>query len=354
MIDNSQRQESRFDFIATGIGSVPYLDVKTACRRILESFPRAPFWPQFVNLTPLESMAIQFSEGLSFLDLEGEGKRLSLSRKDMESRLVTFYEHFLGDDVDYFAISRDYASGLYETLDAIGRDPGRYGPYIKGQTVGPITFAAGISSEDGRTLLQNPEILEALVKGLSIKALWQIRRLEEAGKRPILFVDEPYLSGFGSAFTPIQREEVIGILGEFISYLKDRSPALVGIHCCGNTDWSMIADSGPDIISFDAYEYLDYFLLYPERISKFIQSGGTIAWGIVPTHQFTGRDSVEELHDKLSDGISRMKGWGLKEDLLAGRSLLTPACGMGTMTPDSADKAMDLLVELSRKCRQMP
>ncbi|MBW2066058.1 MAG: hypothetical protein JRJ03_14160 [Deltaproteobacteria bacterium] len=353
MSDNSQRQESPFDFIATGIGSVPYLDVKATCRRILESFPSAPFWPQFVNRTPLESMAIQFSEGLTFLDLDGEGKGLSLSHEDLESKLATFYEHFLSDDVNYFAISRDYAPGLYEMLDAVGRDSERYGPCVKGQTVGPITFAAGISSKDGHTLLQDPEILEAVVKGLSIKALWQIRELKGAGKRPILFIDEPYLSGFGSAFTPIQREEVIGILGEFISYLKDRSPALIGIHCCGNTDWSMIADSGPDIISFDAYEYLDYFLLYPERISEFIQSGGSVAWGIVPTHRFTGRDSVEELHNKLSDGIGRMKDWGLNGDLLAARSLLTPACGMGTMTPDSADKAMDLLVELSRKCRQL-
>ncbi|MBW2137116.1 MAG: hypothetical protein JRH06_06135 [Deltaproteobacteria bacterium] len=353
MNDTLNSNTQGFDFLATCIGSVPYLDVEDVCERILELFPRAPFWPQFVNRSPLETMILQFSEGLPFLELVEEGKALSLRRDNLESELVSFYEHFLGEDLSYFAVGRKYSRGLYEVADAIRRKGEKYGPYIKGQTVGPITFAAGVSDHAGHTLLQDPELLEAVVKGLSIKALWQVRKLEETGKRPILFIDEPYLSGFGSAFTPLEREEVVKILGEIIGYLRERSQALIGVHCCGNTDWSMIADSGPDIISFDAYEYLDTFLLYPDSISRFVHSGGAIAWGIVPTFRFTGKESVEALYQKLCGGLNRLRDWGLGRDVVVSRSLLTPACGMGTMTPALADRALDLLVKVSRKCRDL-
>lgn len=351
MNDTLNSNTQGFDFLATCIGSVPYLDVEDVCEHVLESFPRAPFWPQFVNRSPLETMILQFSEGLPFLELVEEDKALSLCRQDLESKLVSFYEHFLGEDLPYFAISRHYARGLYEIADAIRRKKERYGPYVKGQTVGPLTFAAGVSDQAGHTLLHDPELLEAVVKGLSIKALWQVRKLEETGKRPILFIDEPYLSGYGSAFTSLEREEVIKILGEIIRYLRERSQTLIGIHCCGNTDWAMIIDSGPDIISFDAYEYLDYFLLYPDSISRFVNSGGAIAWGIVPTFRFSGEESAEALYEKLCGGIHRLRDWGLDGDVVAGQSLLTPACGMGTMTSALADRALDLLVEVSRKCR---
>jgi len=145
----------------------------------------------------------------------------------MESELVTFYDHFLTDDIDYFAVSRDYAPGLYEQIEIIRQEPESYGPYIKGQSVGPITFSAGITGGDGRSALYNPDLQEAFTKGLAVKALWQSRELAKSGKKTIIFFDEPYLSGFGSAFSPIERQEVINLLKEVIDYLHDRSDTLM-------------------------------------------------------------------------------------------------------------------------------
>ncbi|UCF57639.1 MAG: hypothetical protein JSW15_04005, partial [Deltaproteobacteria bacterium] len=176
----------------------------------------------------------------------------------------------------------------------------------------------------------------------------------KSGKKPIIFLDEPYLSGFGSAFSPIQRHEVISLIKEVIDYLRERSDALIGIHCCGNTDWSMIIETGPDIVNFDAFEYMDYFLLYPEEITRFLQGGGIIAWGIVPTTSaFTGDESVEGLYSRLEQGLSRFYEWGLDPERVIGNSMLTPACGMGTMEQTSADRVLDLLSALSKRCNEL-
>ena len=353
MDTTAKERKPAFNFRATGIGSVPSLGVRDTCLHILEHLPEIPFWPQLVKRTHLEDVNIQFSEGLPFLEIIEEKRALTVSTQNRESELVAFYDRFLAEDVDYFAISAEFAPGLYDLLELVRKHPEQYGPYVKGQTVGPVTFSAGITAPDGKSLLYDPELLEATTKGISIKALWQVREIDKSGKKPIIFLDEPYLSGFGSAFSPIERPDVIRLLKEVFDYLRERSDALIGIHCCGNTDWSMIIDAGPDIVNFDAFGYMDHFLLYPEEITRFLQQGGVIAWGIVPTFSFSGQETVEILYSKLKQGLNRCYEWGLDPETLTAGSILTPACGMGTMDQDSADQVLDLLSSLSRKCGEL-
>jgi hypothetical protein len=353
MNKNSNLTETGFHFRATGIGSVPFVDATQTCLRILKSLPEIPFWPQLVKRSHVEDMNIQFSEGLPLLKIIEEKRALIVSPDHRESELVTFYDHFLTDDLDHFAISKEYAPGLAELIGLIHGHSEKYGPHIKGHSVGPITFAAGITTPDGKSLLYDPELLEAMVKGLSIKALWQVREMERSGKKPILFLDEPYLSGYGSAFSPIERHEVISILKEMIDYVRERSEALLGIHCCGNTDWSMIMEAGPDIVNFDAFEYMDFFLLYPDHISHFLQGGGIIAWGVVPTSAYTGRESVEDLFLRLEQGLNRAHELGLDKEQVIRNSILTPSCGMGSMDETSTLRVLDLLSALSEKCEEL-
>jgi hypothetical protein len=339
--------------VATGIGSVPFLDVEVTCHDILRLLPQVPFWPQFVNRRAVEDMNIQFSEGFPLLEITEEKRALVVSHSDQpETELADFYEHFLSDDVDHFAISREFAPGLYAILDLLARDTAPAGPYIKGQTVGPVTFATAIVDLNGKPLLYNPELLDVMVRGLAIKALWQTKEMGKSGRRPIIFLDEPGLSGFGSAFSSIERNQVLDLLQLIIGYVRERSDALIGIHCCGNTDWGMLIEAGPHILNFDAFEFMDHFLLYREDILRFIQAGGTIAWGIVPTSGFTGNESVEDLQVLLARGLDRVHEWGVEPRLLAERSMLTPACGMGTMAPEAARTAMDLLSGLSLRAQQ--
>ena len=347
------RNTPDFHFMATGIGSIPFQDIEPTCRKILEYPLLIPFWPQFVQRSYLEDMIIQYSEALPLIQIDKEKKSLVISASaDRESELVSFYDRFLAQDIDYFAISRTYAPGLYTMNELIKQDGINEKDFVKGQTVGPVTFAAAVTNPDGKSIIHDPELLEAMANGLAIKGLWQIRELRKSGKRPIIFLDEPYLAGFGSAFTPIQRHEVVNILQSVINYLREHSDALIGIHCCGNTDWAMLIEAGPDIINFDAYEYMDYFLLYPDDIVRFIREGGTIAWGIVPTSNFTGHETVEDLASKLGYGLKRIHEWGISPDKLAERSILTPACGMGTMTSEAAKNGLDLLSGLSLRLKQ--
>lgn len=338
-----------FNFKATGVGSVPWLDIDATCERIANFLPSIPFWPQFVKRSPLEDMNIQFTERMPLLSINSENRTITVSTSGMEESLVEFYDHYLSKDIEYFAISRDYAPGIYKQIDLISRSPDLYGDYIKGHTTGPVTFAASVKDNEGKSILGNPDLLEAYTKGLAIKALWQVKELGKSGKRVIIFLDEPYLSGFGSAFSPIERHEVIKLLKEVIDYLRENADCLIGIHCCGNTDWSMIVDSDPDIINFDAFSYMDYFFLFPDEIKGFIKKGGIIAWGIVPTGNSAGKGDIKELYLRLNNGIERLCQMGLDRKTISELSILTPACGMGTMSEEESYTVLKLLSELSER-----
>jgi len=336
-----------FNFQATGIGSVPFTESRTSCEKILDLLPSIPFWPQLVKQSYLEDMNIQFSENLPLLEINHENRSLIINREESESALVTFYERFMEEDTSYFSISREYATGLYDMVDLVKKNPEKFGPYLKGQSVGPLTFAASVKDSEGKSALSDLTLMEALTKGLAIKALWQVTKLKETGKTPIIFFDEPYLTGFGSAFTPIERDEVIRVLGEVIGYLRERVEIIIGLHCCGNTDWAMLLESEPDIINFDAFSFMDTFLLYPDALSLFLEKGGIIAWGIIPTSEYTEAITVGELSSRLVKGLEHLKKTGLSAEKLSRQSIITPSCGMGTMEPSLAQGVLELLSKLS-------
>lgn len=342
-----------FNFLATGIGSVPFLNIRETCKQIFELLPSCPFWPQFVRRSPLEDMSIQFSEGLPLIEIDQSARSLVISGdQERGQALADFYTRFLSTDIEYFKITPAFAPGLYTLLEQLnGMSGSSVGPFVKGQSVGPVTFAAGILGLDGKPILHDPELSEAMANGLAIKALWQVRTLSQTGMRPILFFDEPYLSGFGSAFSPLERSAVIDLLKIPMDYLRKHSDVIIGVHCCGNTDWGMMLDAGPDVVNFDAFEFMDHFLLYPDELKGFVEKGGSIAWGIVPTAGFRGDETENQLSGMLRRGMESLEKWGISRELISRRSMLTPACGMGTMDSNSAKTAVKLLSFISRYFR---
>ena len=130
---------------------MPAMDVDATCRFILDQFPEIPFWPQFVNLDPFEDMTLQYSEGLSPIRLRDDGKALCVQTEGMETELALLYEHYLDEDTDAFAIGPDHARGLYTLIDLMEEAPSSNETYVKGQSVGPITFASSVALPDGRS-----------------------------------------------------------------------------------------------------------------------------------------------------------------------------------------------------------
>ncbi len=331
--------------LATGIGSLPHKDATSALDLIFKYIPRIPFWPQLPRRDARESMVAQFSENLAGIKFTPKGLLFKADDKELE----TFYEHLISGDLDYFKISADFAAGLKAFYSRLKREDLKKIEFIKCQVTGPFTFAAGINDENGVSLLHNSVYKQAILKGLAMKALWQLNLFRGFGKKIMLFFDEPYLGCFGSAFTPLNREDIIKDLGELTAQVKSED-VLIGIHCCGNTDWSMFTDiKTVDIINFDAFGFSERLLLYADNLKAFFKRQGMLCWGIVPTQEFKASVSSQALQQKISEAVTALVKKGLDKEMLLSNSFISPSCGLGSLNERQADGILALLFEMSRK-----
>lgn len=332
--------------LATGIGSLPHKDAEEALDLIFKYTPHIPFWPQLPKRDVREGMVAQFSENLPCLKVNQKG--LFFDSQEKEKELEAFYGQIIADNIDYFKIGQDFAQGLYGFYQRLEKENLKT-DFIKCQITGPFTFAASINDEQGIALLHNSVFMQAIVKGLSMKALWQINFFKKFGKKIILFVDEPYLSCFGSAYTPINKDKVAQALTELTGEIKSKG-ALAGVHCCGNTDWSIFTDiESIDIISFDAFGFLDRLSLYADNLKRFFKRGGILCWGIVPTQEFKGTETADLLAGKINTGIEALAKKGLERSLLRSNLFISPACGLGTLDSAKAAKIFGALSQVENK-----
>jgi hypothetical protein len=336
----------------TGIGSVPFNDEQEAVRLILEHLAEIPYWPQMAQKGFQEDMVSQGAGGLPLIIRDMEQRLVRVSEAvDRDAALVHFYEAALQEDLDTFALAPEEASGFYGLMAALKNEPTEAPAFVKGQVVGPVTFATIVKGLDGKAILFDPELIQAVTRGLALKAAWQAATIREGGRQAIIFFDEPSLTGFGSAFMQISREEVVGLLTETITSAREPGPALFGVHCCGNTDWAVLLEAPIDILSFDSYEFFDNLKLYDKALKKFLDRGGYLAWGLVPTSPTAPEATEADLWAKFTDQVEELTKLGIDKAFLLSRSLLTPACGMGYLAPAKARGSLACLAALSRRAQ---
>jgi methionine synthase II (cobalamin-independent) len=199
-------------------------------------------------------------------------------------------------------------------------------------------------------MIFDEEFSEAITLGLAMKGLWQVQEIKKTGKLPVLFFDEPSLWGLGSAYLAISDERVTFLLASLIDFIREREDnLLLGIHCCGNTNWKIILELGVDIVSFDSYSFGDKLALYPEEIKKFLQGGGFLAFGIIPTSEYRKGVSEDELYGKFISIIESFEKRGISRDLLFKNIIFTPSCGLGPLQEEDARKVLELTASFAGK-----
>ena len=325
-------------FSTTGIGSLPHTDPAEACRLILQTFD-IPFWPQLPALSFREFMVPQYADGIPFLRMDEKGERIWIE-KDSSDALTRFYESF--DENSSLPISVDFAQGLHTFLETV-RD--RRFNALKGHVTGPLTFTLGLKDAGGRLVYFDEEFREISLLILKAKTKWQIEKLRPFAERVIVFIDEPVLSALGSStFLGVSPDEALRLL-RFTSDAIRENGAVPGIHCCSKADWPMVINSGVDIISFDAYDYLESVSLYPSEFNGFLNRGGYLAWGIVPTTDALTGEDPESIRQRFGKGLETLSK-SVPADLLLSRTLLTPSCGTGSRSIEETEKVFRLLIGL--------
>ncbi len=336
-----------FGCLPTIIGSMPHTDHKIACQLIVRYLKDIPAWPQLTKRSFLENMYVQYSEGFPGLMVNTEEKRIFVDHsQDLSKPLERFYSAYLENDIDKYPISPEHAAGLYTLVNMDNLTPCA----VKGQITGPVTWGLTVTDKERHGIIYDETLGDVVAKLLKLKASWQEKELKRVSKDTIIFVDEPYMSAFGSVGFLLPKDKIISLLEEVFAGIS----GLKGIHCCGNTDWSIILKTSVNILSYDTYNYAQSLSLYSADIKKFLERGGAIAWGIVPNEaELLAKESAASLKDRLEEAMVPFARQGiLFKDLIA-QGLLTPSCGLVPLASEElAERALEILTELSIRIRK--
>ena len=331
-----------FGCLPTAIGSMPHTNPGKACSIIMKYLSAIPAWPQLPKRSAKENMIIQFSEGFPGMVIKEDKIHIEPSA-NFESELEQIYIDCEQNNTHKYGISTEYAAGFHAFLSkATGSK------VVKGQITGPVTWGLAVTHQDGLGILYDDTLAETAAKFLRLKVSWQENILREISTNTIIFVDEPYLISLGSVFTPIPEEKVPALLEEVFKGIK----GIKGLHCCGNTNWSVILDTTIDILSFDAYNYASSLSTHSGKVKSFLERGGNIAWGIVPNDEETlSKESLPSLRDRLEEAMSPFTRNGVKFKQIIAQGLITPSCTLASLSLEVADQALELTAELSRDLR---
>ena len=347
-------------FLATAIGSMPFDDPDYAVSVSLKNLVGAPIWPQLPKLGINEQMEIQYSEGIPSAIIDYVKHRMYFDTAiDYSELFADFYEKYItamdpddGDgDCSSMAISPEFSKGLYAMEKALKLREGKL-PFVKVQTTGPCSFALTLVDENKRAIFYNDEFRDVIVKALAMKCRWQIQKFQPYAQTVICFIDEPILSAFGSStYVSVNREDVVSLLTEMVDAVH-MDNALAGVHCCGNTEWSILIDAGVDIVNFDAFEFGETISMYADSVGRFLDNGGMLAWGVVPTSVLVREQTVESLEAQLEKVMDVLASNGISKQLIAEQAIITPSCGTGSMDAADAEKVFALTCELSKRMKE--
>jgi methionine synthase II (cobalamin-independent) len=305
-------------------------------------------------------MMIQFTEGMPGLAEVEDRVYFDTSAPDFTEQLTGFYARYLAvaeeDDpaaLDSFGLSPQYAAGFHEFVARLPEQR-TASVAIKGQVTGPFTLGTNLLDQEGRCAYYDHQLRDVIVKTVALKAAWQIIRLREFGEPVMIFLDEPALLGFGSqTFLTISREDVLGDLNEVAATIHALD-GLAGVHCEANTDWSLLMEAELDILDFDAYDHMQVITLYPAELRAFLERGGSLGWGIVPTldREAAATETLPSLLARFDEGLGRLVSKGFEREVLVRQALITPSCGAGgVLTEPLAERVLGLLHELSASLR---
>lgn len=326
--------------LTTAMGILPHDSIDEAVDLALSL--DIPFWPQLPKYSFFEDMYVQVSEHFPGIVIDQENLRVQLDMEKFYLELQEYAEKM--EDRSYLELSPEYSVALAAFLD---RDLRSY-PVIRGQSIGPVSFGLKITDREMKPIIYHQEVRELLFDFIARKLNAQYQQLLAKNENAFVWLDEPGLEILFGSFTGYSSDRAREDYGAFLKEVQGPR----GVHLCGNPDWSFLLGMDLDILSVDIFGWGHIFTRYHQEVISFMERGGIISWGIVPTltEELAAQD-VEGLVRRLEELWTYLESHGADRKMLFDRAWLAPArcCLINADGNASVEKAFSALKEVSRR-----
>jgi len=343
---------------------MPHTDVEAALSLALSL--DVPFWPQLPHLGFEEDMYVQSLAGFPGVRVETAQERILFDKGAFISEL----DAHLGELDDSLVRAGASASRPYDSAAGTSRPPAGsrisplvtavgYEPFInsdlsmhpaiRGQVMGPISCGFRLIDQDKKPVIYDDDVRPLLLEFVARQANVQLRTLAAHNPNVFIFMDEP---GLGMVFSGLSgyneaRADVD------LRFALDSVAGPVAIHLCGQPDWDFLLRLPIAMLSFNAFASGKTFVTRTDNVRTFIDRGGILCWGIVPTHEaMLEKISIPYLADQMSGLIETLLDSGIRRDALLDQSMLAPATCNLAGTPESVELAFEALRELALEMRR--
>jgi hypothetical protein len=277
--------------MATSVGSLPHVDAHEAAQLVLRCLPDLPAVPELPNRSPHEALLERAGDEIAFTD--------------------------------------DAHGGLLAFLDAAAAQPPAI---VKAQVPGPLTLGIHHNGEFDR--------------GAQLSAAWaKATRELFAARLPqtklVVMFDEPALVQWSQNDGSLDRESAIDMLSATFA----ECGTISGVHVCGAGDLRLALSAGPDLVHLDT-SALD--LDDASSISRYLDGGGWIAWGAIPTDRPVG-EAPQPLWNALVNLWCELTRRGCDPVRLRTQALIAPACGLAGHGVTQAERTMQLAYDIGQR-----
>jgi hypothetical protein len=219
---------------------------------------------------------------------------------------------------------------------------GHTGP-VKWQFVGPVTLGMGLvraGSPVDVAFRTAVNAVRAHLVGLSLEISSRLPSSQQ-----LVLIDEPWIGSLMDDDFAIAPDTAVDLISEAMAVVE--SAATVGVHCCAEGDLASLLATGPKVLSIPTTASV---LASAGYVTSFLEGGGIVAWGAVPTGGPI-LTSAERCWRDLCDVWCGLVERGCDPMLLRTRSLVTPACGLGLHSVGVSDRVFSLAGALGTRVR---
>ena len=342
------------DFRNLPTGNLPYNDIQLCKQMMLRLYEKIPFLPE---LPLLDSNDTLFNRTFSNIPsiMVKDGKIILPDINDNQFTLAMLHldSAYESDNVSYldkYGTETPYFNLYVEIIKKIKPN------YTIINLMGAFTFANSVFNRNASSLLTDRMYRRFIVEAITIKALWFINKIKEAypSIKPIIIFEENFLYKFGTlkrTNDSITKETVTTILSKIFQRVK-KAGGYVCVQSFEKCNWQLIFESGNvDMVSFDAYNNPSNLSIIAGDVSRFLQKGGYINWGIVPVMNENAIRSlnIDKLYDKFTSTLEDLASCGVSMDLLYKNSTISVQGNLSKYPILFAEKALIMANQLSKK-----
>lgn len=333
-------------------GALAYSELDPAVRMVAKLFEKTPYLPFLPNISKDDTVLKRTLENIPGITLNGKKVVFQLGSDKYKQQLA-----------DLEKACNNPTKELLEPYAIESVFMEKFGCLINKfksteacvNILGPFTLSQILMNAAEEQMPADKSFKKLFIQAVCVKALWAINRIKEVSKStiPIIVLEEPMLANLGNLKRDnedITVEYVTGMLAKVVEKIQPTG-ALLAVQCFDKCDWKIPINAGVDIISFDAYNNPNNLCIIPDSVIEFLERGGKINWGIVPTlnESLVKNMNLDLIEKRFINTLEGLVIAGVPRPLVYNSALVSLQGDVDKLPIIFAEKALMLATQLSKR-----